>query len=190
MTKNTLILSALITAALSAPTMAADWFVGGSVGYQQNGYEAELDDQAGNDIEDSFSDEEMLYELRVGAYLNDNNRLYGTYSYNDDEFSQQQQFLLSYDYLIGLGDRFNIFIGATAGMNSIDPVDPSFSQGESFVWGVQTGVQFEITKNLSTELGYRYLEQDYDEEFADASSSQDFSLTDSQQIYLSVDYRF
>ena len=42
MNKKTLVLAAVITSAFAMPSMAADWFVGGGVGAQQNGYKQEL----------------------------------------------------------------------------------------------------------------------------------------------------
>ena len=38
MKTKSLALAAVIATAMSAPTMAADWFIGGGVGAQQNSY--------------------------------------------------------------------------------------------------------------------------------------------------------
>ncbi|MXR70522.1 outer membrane beta-barrel protein [Shewanella sp. JBTF-M18] len=196
MTKKTLAVAAVITAALSAPTMAADWFIGGGIGSQENNYKVDITEAVDPDFsKGSFkdSDSDIIYELRGGVYLNDNNRVYGTYSYNSDDFARQQSFLMSYDYLVGLdaNNKFNWFIGATAGVNHTSPDTDMLESKNNFVWGGQTGFMYKINDSLSTEIGYRYLKQDYEKGFAsEAGDKASFALDDSQQVYLSVDYRF
>ncbi|MFV7772294.1 outer membrane beta-barrel protein [Shewanella marisflavi] len=196
MTKKTLAIAAIITSALSAPTMAADWFIGGSIGSQENNYKAKLTEAVDPEFNNGSykdSDNDAIYELRGGAYLNDNNRIYGTYSYNSDDFAEQQSLLLSYDYLVGLdaNNKFNWFIGATAGVNHESPDTDLLESKNRFVWGGQTGFMYKINDSLSTEIGYRYLKQDYEKSFtSDAGDKASFALDDSQQVYLSVDYRF
>ena len=207
MKKQSLALAAVLATAISAPTMAADWFVGGAVGAQQNTYKGSYTPEIQNLIEGASQTEHIketennvIYEVRAGVYLNDANRVYGTYSYNSDDFTKQQSFLMSYDYLVGLGasNKLNWFIGATAGMNHLSPEANEFDSKNRFVWGGQTGLMYKINDNLSTEIGYRYLKQDYDISNAPVptpyngvvAGSETASLNDSQQLYLSVDYRF
>ncbi|NRD75626.1 porin family protein [Shewanella sp. VB17] len=206
MKKTSLTLAALLVTAISAPTMAADWFVGGGVGAQQNTYEATSTASMGHgDIMNPIyipgtSDKEdytdAIYEFRAGAYLNDENRLYGTYSYNTDDGSDQQSLLLSYDYLIHLNDSnsLNLFVGATVGTNHYSPDADDISSSNNFVWGGQTGLMYRITDSLSTEIGYRYLKQDVSdtEQWKESNINYEgtVSLDNSQQVYLAVDYRF
>ena len=206
MKTKSLILASVMATAISAPTMAADWFVGGGVGAQQNTYKGSYDPALQNPIAggpqtEHFKETEnnVIYEVRAGVYLNDANRVYGTYSYNSYDFSRQQSFLMSYDYLVGLGDsnKLNWFIGATAGMNHISPDTSVLDSKNRFVWGGQTGLMYKINDKVSTEIGYRYLKQDYDVSGpvptpynGIAAGSETASLNDSQQLYLSVDYRF
>ncbi len=210
MKTKSLILASVIATVISAPTMAADWFIGGGVGAQQNSYKGSTTTEATvdpgfNSQTDNWSSTEnnAVYELRAGVYLNDNNRVYGTYSYNSDDFSKQQSLLMSYDYLVALGDsnKVNWFIGATAGVNHVSPETAAVSSSNNFVWGGQTGIMYKINDNLSTEIGYRYLKQDYDvstsstvippmEGAIGTTTTETASLNDSQQLYLSVDYRF
>lgn len=202
MNKRNIALAAVIATALSAPTMAADWFIGGSIGTQKNTYKGSIKDNIDPGFNAEYfkdNDDDMLYELRGGAYLNDNNRVYGTYSYNSDDFSRQQSLLVSYDYLVGLdaNNKFNWFIGATAGMNHVSPDAAEYDSKNRFVWGGQTGFMYKINDNVSTEIGYRYLKQDldasatYGETMPMATGfTEQVSLNDSQQLYLSVDYRF
>ncbi|ACJ27163.1 Conserved hypothetical protein [Shewanella piezotolerans WP3] len=207
MKTKSLILASVFATAISAPTMAADWFIGGGVGAQENTYKGSYVPEVQNPIAGGpqtesvkETDSNAVYELRAGVYLNDNNRVYGTYSYNSDDFTKQQSFLMSYDYLVGLGDsnKLNWFIGATAGMNHISPDASSLESKNKFVWGGQTGIMYKINDKLSTEIGYRYLKQDYDVDNSPVPTpyngavpgSETASLNDSQQLYLSVDYRF
>lgn len=196
MTKKTLAIATIITSALSAPTMAADWFIGGSIGSQENNYKAKITEAVDPEFNNGSykdSDNDAIYGLRGGAYLNDTNRIYGTYSYNSDDFAEQQSLLLSYDYLVGLdaNNKFNWFIGATAGVNHESPDTDLLKSKNRFVWGGQTGFMYKINDSVNAEIGYRYLKQDYERSFAsDAGDKASFSLDDSQQVYLSVDYRF
>ncbi|GIU19583.1 PhoP/Q and low Mg2+ inducible outer membrane protein H1 [Shewanella sp. c952] len=207
MKTKSLILASVIATVISAPTMAADWFIGGGVGAQENTYKGSYVPEIQNPIAGGpqtqsvkETESNAVYELRAGVYLNDNNRVYGTYSYNSDDFSKQQSFLMSYDYLVGLGDsnKLNWFIGATAGMNHISPDASTLDSKNTFVWGGQTGIMYKINDNLSTEIGYRYLKQDYEENLGPEAvpyngavvGTETASLNDSQQLYLSVDYRF
>ncbi|WP_223292956.1 MULTISPECIES: outer membrane beta-barrel protein [Shewanella] len=207
MNKTPLVLAAVITSVFSIPTMAADWFVGAGVGAQQNGYDKVVTD-TGKDPKEvtsssSLTHDNEFYMVRGGVYLDDSSRLYGTYSYNADDSTTQQSFIASYDYLVPLGSgRLNWFIGASAGSNHVSPESENMSSGNNFVWGGQTGFIFNITDNLSTEIGYRYLDQDYsisnapdeiDEPVATPKAGSEvttLSATDSQQVYLSLDYRF
>ena len=201
---KSLVLAVVITSAFSMPSMAADWFVGGGVGAQQNGYEKsstiEQDDKKTSNSTSNTEDNEF-YMVRAGVYLDDNNRVYGTYTYNADDSTTQQSFIVSYDYLVPLGSsRLNWFIGASAGSNHVSPETDNISSGNNFVWGGQTGIIFNITDNLSTELGYRYLDQDFSVSNSDefgtdpvpnsSVTTTTLSATDSQQVYLSLDYRF
>lgn len=195
---KSLALAAVIATAMSAPTMAADWFIGGGVGAQQNTYKGSYTPAIQNPIAGSptetakETENNEFYELRVGAYLNDSNRVYGTYSYNSDDASRQQSFMISYDYLVALGDsnKLNWFIGATAGVNHFSADADELSSKDRFVWGGQTGFMYKINDKFSTELGYRYLKQDYEVSGSGDYGSGSISLQDSQQLYLSVDYRF
>ncbi|SQH74128.1 conserved exported protein of unknown function [Shewanella benthica] len=193
---KSLALAAVIATAMSAPTMAVDWFIGGGVGAQQNTYKGSyqgVDPEFNGDYASARETENNeFYEFRVGTYLNDSSRVYGTYSYNSDDASRQQSLMVSYDYLVGLGasNKLNWFIGATAGVNHISPDVDEVSSKDRFVWGGQTGLMYKINDKLSTELGYRYLKQDYKVSGSYADGSGSIKLQDSQQLYLAVDYRF
>lgn len=159
---------ALVTVAAS-PVYAAstEWFVGAGVGYQEDNIKGEFEKNG----------EDGTYQLRGGAIVNDHHRLMGTYSYMDK--SSQDLFLASYDYLHPLAKRVDIYAGISAGWAD------SEIQGSSstdFAWGGQVGAIYEINKKWSTDLTYRYIDQDYDKN----NTKIDYS----QQIILSLDYKF
>ena len=166
-------IAAVSTIALSilaaSPAFAADaeWFVGGGVGYQEDNVKG-AHEQNGEDA---------TYQVRGGAIINDHHRVMGTYSFMDK--SRQNMFLASYDYLMPVYQNVNLFAGVSAG------VADSKISGESatdFVWGGQVGAMYQINEDWSTDLTYRYLDQDYNEN----STKIDYS----QQVVWSVDYHF
>ncbi|WP_153915852.1 outer membrane beta-barrel protein [Shewanella sp. TC10] len=181
-----LILAGVVTSMMSVPAMASDWFVGGAAGYQKNTYK--LDSSVDGEKE---KERDMAYQLRVGKYINDNSRVYGTYGYNSEDIGKQQTFLLSYDYLVPLGQsNVNWFVGATAGMTHTSIKEANLSSGDNFVWGGQTGFMYNINENWSTEIGYQYLKQDYEKDVSNGANTSTFSLNDTQQVYLAIDYKF
>ncbi|MEH6534291.1 porin family protein [Photobacterium frigidiphilum] len=169
MNKFTVISTLILASSVALPAFAADtdWFVGGGVGYQQDTIKG-ANEQNGEDA---------TYQLRGGAIINDHHRVMGTYSYMDK--SSQNMFLASYDYLIPVAQKVNLFAGVSAGL-----ADNKISNESStdFVWGGQVGAMYEINDSWSTDLTYRYLDQDY--------SEQATKLDYSQQVVWSVDYKF
>ncbi len=171
MKKVTAISSILLTTLMAAPTIASDldvdWFVGGGIGYQN-------DDTSGYG---ATNGEDVAFELRGGAIIEDNHRVMATYGYMDK--LEQSKFLASYDYLLPVYQDINLFAGLSAGVADSD------MNGESstdFVWGGQVGAMYEINEHWTTELSYRYLDQDFEEK--------GMEIDNSQQLMVSVDYRF
>ncbi|AQS38372.1 opacity protein [Shewanella psychrophila] len=196
MKTQSLVLAAAIATIMSAPTIATEWFVGGAYGVQEDKstknvqVESTKPEKPASSTTQYSYDKDRLYQLRGGAYLNDNNRVYGTYSYYSDYSSRQQSFLVSYDYLIGLNasKSLNWFVGATAGVNHFSPKTDELNAKNHFTWGGQTGLMYKITNNISTEIGYRYLKQE--QNLSTNKNEPTYNLDNSQQVYLAVDYRF
>jgi opacity protein-like surface antigen len=171
MKKLTAISTLLLTALATAPTIASDldvdWFVGGGVGYQN-------DDTSGFG---ATNGEDAAFELRGGAILEENHRVMATYGYMDK--LEQHKFIASYDYLIPVYDNINLFAGLSAGVADTEMNNESSTD---FVWGGQVGAMYEFDEHWSTEVSYRYLEQDYQEK--------GMEIENTQQVMVSVDYRF
>ncbi len=202
---NKLLLVISITSLTAAPAMASDWFIGGSVGSQKNVFEEShttpKPEQLAEDFNLKVSEYDVVYSIRAGKYFGNSSehRVYGTYSYNsgtskdlgNGDFTQQN-FLASYDYLVPLGQSsVSWFIGATAGYAHTEMNGSHLGSKGGFVYGGQTGFMMDISENVSAELGYRYLKQDYTKGVTDnLGHTTELSLNDSQQAYFGIDYRF
>ncbi|CAH0533105.1 hypothetical protein VST7929_00958 [Vibrio stylophorae] len=169
MKKQITIASLLAASMMAAPAMAAnmDWVVGGGIGYQNDDVSGQFE-QNGEDV---------AYQLRGGMILNDHHRFLATYNYMDK--SEQNMFLASYDYLYPVFDQVSLFAGVNMGVSDSEIHNESSTD---FVWGGQVGATYAITDSWSTDLTYRYIAQDYDE--------QNTEIDNSQQVMLTVDYRF
>ncbi|MGF1726863.1 outer membrane beta-barrel protein [Photobacterium nomapromontoriensis] len=169
MKKITVISTLALSVLAAAPAFAADtqWFAGGGVGYQEDNLKGEH----------AQNGEDATYQLRGGAIINDHHRVMGTYSYMDK--SSQNMFLASYDYLVPVHQNVNLFAGVSAG---VADSKISGNSASDFVWGGQVGAMYEINDSWTTDLTYRYLDQDYSKD----NTKMDYS----QQVVWSVDYRF
>ena len=202
---KSLILPSLVLAVFSVPTFAVDsqWFVGGGLGYQNDKVEYTGDKTDGDDI---------VYQLKGGVILNQHHRLTFEYNYSDNTiFSdsyiedglysnqkdklKQNLFLLSYDYLIPLNEKFNVFAGLTAGVSNsknyytwsgVENGNYNLSSTD-FVWGAQVGAEYNINKNWTTSLAYRYLMTDDVKYYDGMTNGLDIST---QQVMLGVAYNF
>ncbi|MGS0675615.1 outer membrane protein [Shewanella sp. 125m-1] len=179
MKANTILASVLCSGLMisSVQAVEVDFFAGAAAGYQMD----KVDGAVSHDTED------MSWQGRIGVLIEQQHRITGTFAYMEDEFSnssadykqEQYSWLLSYDYLIPVHKDVNLFLGVSAGVNDNKIAGRSSTD---FVYGVQAGMQYKWTENLSSDLGYRYLAQDYSENGID--------IDNSQQIYLSLDYKF
>jgi len=179
MKAKTILVSVLCSGLMvgSAQAVEVDFFAGAAVGYQMD----KVDGGVNHDTED------MSYQGRIGVLIEQQHRITGTFGYMEDEFSdantdykqEQYSWLLSYDYLIPVHKDVNLFVGVSAGANDNKIAGRASTD---FVYGGQAGVQYKWTENLSSDLGYRYLAQDYSENAID--------IDNSQQIYLTLDYKF
>ncbi|GLP94717.1 outer membrane protein [Paraferrimonas sedimenticola] len=210
LTRITSVIAGTTLMAAAAPSFAAEYFIGGNIGAQQNEIRANtlnsIEPEPMNLMPYSGTKRERdpFYELRAGAYFGDasQHRATVSYSWNSGKISSlegtkfdQQNLLASYDYLIPVtaDKRLNVYVGATIG-SAYTKMDQSGSSND-FVYGAQVGLNYRLTDKLSADLGYRYLKQDYKKgnlpEVAPTSIEYaEFSLNNTQQLYLGLDYRF
>ncbi|MGR5064069.1 outer membrane beta-barrel protein [Photobacterium sp. DNB22_13_2] len=144
-----------------------DYFVGAGVGYQ--------DDNLGG--ANSVNGEDATVQLNAGLTINSEHRVTATYSYKD-KFSQSL-FFASYDYLYDINNNMSLNGGFLLGVGYNDISDET---SMDFIRGLQVGTSYHINKEWSTDLTYRYIHQDYDEE--------DIDIDDTQQVVIMANYHF
>ncbi|AMO57787.1 hypothetical protein GZ77_13135 [Endozoicomonas montiporae] len=182
--------AALIAAlGVSANVMAADWFVGGSIG-------AGFNDQSVSGTNLRKADDPIRYGLHVGAYLNDNMRVYGSYNTGKDDAKRngvktemtQEQFLLSADYLFGTG-ALKPFAGLTIGHDNTEfkvSGENGFKKDKgNIAMGGQVGAVYALG-NFDLEGGYRHLWHDTKIRANGAT----LKNKSDGNLYASVSYRF
>ncbi|MCC4834942.1 porin family protein [Shewanella sp. 10N.7] len=175
--KALLVAGVTISGTTAATAADVEYFVGAATGYQ-------TDTIKGDIRKDS---EDMSWQLRAGVLINEQHRITGTFGYMEDKFNiadtkykqEQYSWLVSYDYLVPMNKNANFFIGLTAGANDNKVAGKASTD---FVYGGQAGLQYKWNEHLSSDLGYRYLEQDY--------SKNGINIENSQQVYLTLDYTF
>ncbi|MCL2914616.1 porin family protein [Shewanella corallii] len=203
--RNIALLSCVATA-FAFPTMADDWFLGGSIGAQKNRFNENLSSpqptpMATEDFDFRTSETDVFYDVKFGRFFGDSDqhRVYTTYSYNDgrvgdlgDARFNQQNILLSYDYLVPLGQtNISWFIGASAGYSYSKVNASHLGSQHNFVYGGQTGFEYKLNNAASVELGYKYLKQDYKKSTVDdMQMNLTTELNKSEQFYLGLNYRF
>ncbi len=161
----------------SAQAVEIDYFAGMGLGYQTDSVEGAV----------TKDTEDLSYQGRLGMIIEENHRITGTFGYMEDKFDrnateykqEQYSWLVSYDYLLPVHEKVNLFAGVSTGVNDNKIAGKSSAD---FVYGGQVGVQYKWSKHFSSDLGYRYLAQDYDERGTE--------IDDSQQVYLTLDYKF
>ena len=175
---------------LSANVLAADWFVGATVGTGFN----DVSVKNGGDIRKP--DEPMLYGVRVGTYLNDSMRIYGSYITGDDDAKRsgtktevsQDQFLLSADYLFSDGN-LRPFVGLTIGMNETEfkvrGGQNIKKDNNKFAYGAQLGLLYSLN-SVEFEGGYRHLWHDNTMKHGDVK----LENKETGNLYLGIAYRF
>ena len=167
--------SGLLVSSVNAAEV--EFFVGAAAGYQTDSVDGKI----------SHDTEDVSWQGRVGVLIEKQHRITGTFGYMEDEFSQagidykqeQYSWLLSYDYLMPVHKDVNLFAGVSVGAND----NKIAGRADTDVaWGGQVGVQYKWSEHLSSDLGYRYLEQDYERH--------GITIDNSQQVYLTLDYKF
>ncbi|MGF1721406.1 outer membrane beta-barrel protein [Vibrio kyushuensis] len=214
-----LILATSIATLLSPAAMATEYFVGAGVGYHTAGAIIEDSDNGRNELKDNT----VSYSVRAGAYILENHRitatanfvgeghLYGTSepiqdgetAYGDISF-EQNEFLVSYDYIHDINDKFSLFGGATVGLvknkihakataSNTGPLTVSMSGSEQdFVYGAQGGVQYKLTPTISADLQYRYMSSSSEKLAVIGNQGGEvyFKIPEYSEITFNIDFRF
>ena len=190
----------MVTGATAAHAEAGDWFVGLEAGKARNSMEAKGVFENGNgDIvtrsESSSKIKSTSYGIRVGKYINDNVRVYGTYSENKNykldgnkaSGVKDKSLMASADYVFMKDSSFRPFVGASVGASRLKVSGAGNKTSAAF--GAQAGVLFQAGP-VDAELGVKY--QVKGNEIKETVNNVDLRLKNknTKMAYLSVSYRF
>ena len=139
---------------------------------------------------------DTTYGVRLGQQNNDR-RYYATYdnvsgTHNGIKL-RQENLLGSYDLFLPVTSSTKLFGGATAGVTKLSQESSGYSRDTDigYAVGLQTGVLQQVSKNVSVEMGYRYLRSNASTEMSAQGTKQgSLSLNSSAQTYLSANYAF
>ena len=182
-----------------------DYFVGFDAGTHISGkgkltgnaYDAEYDEQRSFD-ESVDTDPSLITGLSGGAIINDHHRVKLSIAYDalkfdgDDETGDRTDVTASYDYMLPIANKLNWTVGAHMGYeffeNDVNVLD------DGFTYGVQTGLDYRLTKNWSigTEIAYT-VHEDYKDGDTDVDGSWNnikYQIEDDVTVMANVQYRF
>ncbi|KEI69811.1 hypothetical protein GV64_02800 [Endozoicomonas elysicola] len=196
------IAAAITVATLSSTAMAGDWFVGLEGGKANNKISASgtvHDFISEKDLSGSVSDKKAkskFYGVRVGKYLDDNVRVYGTLSKNkfknskvdgDRVVNSQKSLMLSSDYVFMKDSSIRLFAGVSLGATRVG----AFGKNKTaLAYGAQAGVMFQAGP-VDMELGMKYLGNNAKVKLdAGEFGNGEVKFNNSRQAYLSASYRF
>ena len=202
----------MTVAVMSSSAMAGDWFVGVEAGKSKEAVEGKVNSVAEvtlfsmeshtTAIKGSGKAKTGSNGIRVGKYLDDNVRVYGTASkssfkdsavkqFNKEvpgkyEIDSQQSLMMSMDYVFMKDSMVRPFVGGSLGVNRIEAFG---KKDTSVAYDTQTGVLF-IAGPVDFELGMKYIRKNNRIKMSHGVENASFELKDSKQAYLSAAYRF
>lgn len=137
---------------------------------------------------ESFSDKEASQTLKVGYYLNANNRVNAFLQRIDLDEAKAYSYGIGYDYLIG-DNAFKPFIGVLAGRNTLNPDDGGSVSGT--IYGAQLGVNYAFNENFSAEAGYRYMASTMKDSWSEGpGETGSFEIDSIRNWFIGVNYKF
>ena len=158
--EKSLIVASILLAGSSL--VAADgYFVGLDLGNTDIDYSAKASAPSINYYNsEEGSDDGGSQTIRFGKYINSNNRVSVIYQNINADSGDAGFYGASYDYLFG-DEQLKPFLGATIGNGFADISSKNINVDiDGLVYGLQAGVNYELNKNVSIEMGYRYLDAD------------------------------
>ena len=177
-------IAAIVVATLSSTAMAGEWFAGIEGGKAYNKVAVSGTDKS----ESNDKAKSKFYGVKVGKYLDDNIRVYGTLSRNkfndakDKDIKAQKSLMLSSDYVFMEGSAVRPFVGGSIGATRLEAGGKSKT---GLAYGAQAGVMSQVGP-VDLELGLKYVGNN-------AKLKHDpvqVKLKNSRQAYLSASYRF
>ncbi|WP_341660598.1 outer membrane beta-barrel protein [Vibrio sp.] len=166
-----------------------DYFVGFDAGTHISGkYKGENNAGRSDSID---TDPSAIIGLSGGAIINDHHRVKFGIAYDaltldddsDDDTADRTDLTASYDYMLPVANKLNWTVGAHMGYEIFES-DADYLDG--FTYGVQTGLDYRLTKNwsLGTEVAYTvHQEQDLDSGYATVQIEDDVTVMANVQYH-------
>ena len=173
---------------LASGLMAADSgvYVGFDLGKTEYKGTSSWTDDSGSESE-KWSDDGSSQTLKVGYYLNSNNRVNAFVQRINLDEAKAYSYGIGYDYLIGSND-FKPFVGVFAGRNTVD-----FDEGDDTsgtIYGAQIGLNYAINANFSAEAGYRYMGSTIDDSYTEDGGRGNDKIDSMNNWFVGINYKF
>ena len=172
--KKSLALISLLVLATSSMAMDVEYFIGA-------GAERGSIDITGTAINSDYKDTAL--KIKAGVILDKAHRVSLSYAGYTKEGRDLDLTELNYDYIFSLKNKVSLLAGAHVG--NADYKEAGFDM-DGLVYGVQTGLLYDITSNIQAELGVAYSKYDVDKTISNVKVEFD----DSTAIYLGLNYKF
>lgn len=139
----------------------SDWFVGGALtsGKLKGDYEETF---LGTTYKESISETDSGLQLRTGLHLNQG-RVYGSLNHTSYDGLDLLSVTGSYDFIHSVNESVALYAGGTVGFGQFDFDD--FDTENSYILGIQLGAIFQVTEQLSIDIGafYQKVDAEYKE---------------------------
>ena len=151
-----------------------------------------------NENGSSHGDGSNTQTIKLGKYIDSNNRAGMYYMNVDTDGESAKSYGLTYDYLIG-ENQLKPFLGAIVGYvsyetNELEIINLPDVKIDGMLYGVQAGLNYEANKNISFEAGYRYLKSNADYKGNSSMYGIDYSVNaDIDKVtgwYIGLNYKF
>jgi len=174
--KKSLMLTSLLALSTSTMAMDVEYFIGAG---------AERGDIDITTSIPSISTEykDTALKLKAGVILDKTHRVSLSYVGYSDDGGDLDLTELNYDYIIPLKNKFSLLAGAHLG--KVDYKEAGFDM-DGLVYGVQTGVLYDMTSNIQAELGLAYSQYNVDKTISNVKVEFD----DSTSLYVGLNYKF
>lgn len=136
----------------------------------------------------TVSDDGGSQTLKVGYYINKNNRASAFYQNVNVDGGDAYAYGIGYDYLIG-DSAFKPFIGVQLGSGSVK-VDGTTVDITGITYGIQAGLNYAVNENFSLEAGYRYTITNMEDSISGPGGTATFEIDSLKNWFFGVNYKF
>ena len=170
-----------------------DYFVGFDAGTHISGKNKFENNEGVSESWDT--DPSAIIGLSGGAIINDHHRVKMSLAYDGLEFDEEDadtvdrtDLTVSYDYMLPIANKLNWTVGAHMGYEFFESKG-GWDELDGFIYGVQTGLDYKLTKNwsLGTEIMYT---AHHEEEYKEGSYEASRQFEDDVKLMANVQYHF